>query len=139
LSSGVPAVSPGGKFAENEHGRGEAERGVVVAALAVGVAAELTVVRQPRVGGFDDPAEPECDGSWLVVAGLASALDDVIVEVNGIELPRIFGSSQPRSRWMVSISSSQPLAAMASMVGSRRRTSLRLAPPIAQPSVTHTP
>jgi hypothetical protein len=47
MSSWVPAVSPGEEFADDEHGGGEAECGVAVAALAVGVAAELAVVRQP--------------------------------------------------------------------------------------------
>ncbi len=73
MSSGVPPVSPGEEFADGEHGGGEAERGVSLAALAVGVAAELAVVRQPAVGGFDDPAQPERDRLGSSVAGLAAA------------------------------------------------------------------
>ena len=49
-------------------------------ASAVGVAAQLSVVRQPGVGGLDDPAEPEPGwfvGSWLFGA---SALDVDVVD-----------------------------------------------------------
>ena len=51
-----------------------------VGASAVGVAAQLSVVRQPGVGGFDDPAKPEPRrfvGSWLFGA---SALDVDVVD-----------------------------------------------------------
>ena len=51
-----------------------------VGASAVGVAAQLSVVRQPGVGGLDDPAEPEPGwfvGSWLFGA---SALDVNVVD-----------------------------------------------------------
>jgi hypothetical protein len=55
----APAVSPGDEFADDEHRGGEAERDVSVAGSSVGVAAELPVVRPPRVRGLDDPAQPE--------------------------------------------------------------------------------
>ena len=37
---------------------------------AVGVAAELAVVRPPRVGRFDDPAQPECEPVRVPGGGL---------------------------------------------------------------------
>ena len=64
---------------------------MAVTALAVGVSAELAVVRQPGVGGFDDPAQPERDGLGSVIAGLAAALDDVIVETGSAELASDLG------------------------------------------------
>ena len=45
--------------ADDEHDGREAEGGVAVSDAAVGAAAELPVVRPPRVRGFDDPAQPE--------------------------------------------------------------------------------
>src|SRR5436190_23069759 len=47
----APAVSVGEELADDEDGGGEAEGGVSVPCSAVGVAAELAVVRPPRVGG----------------------------------------------------------------------------------------
>ena len=62
---------------DDEHGRGELEGGVAVADLAVGVAAELPVVRPPCVGCFDDPTQPEREPvrgarRWLGAAALVS-------------------------------------------------------------------
>ena len=55
----APAVSVGEELADDEDGGGEAEGGVSVPCSAVGVAAELAVVRPPRVGGLDDPSHAE--------------------------------------------------------------------------------
>ena len=46
-------------FAVIKQGSDEAELGVSVSGSPVGVAAELAVVGQPRVGALDDPAQPE--------------------------------------------------------------------------------
>jgi hypothetical protein len=48
---------------------------VSVAGTAVGVAAELSVVGPPRVGGFDDPAQAQPDGLFLAELFGAAALD----------------------------------------------------------------
>src|SRR5215212_3950319 len=61
----APAVSVGEELADDEDGGGEAEGGVSVPCSAVGVAAELAVVRPPRVGGLDDPSHAE--PSWLLL------------------------------------------------------------------------
>ena len=49
-------------------------------ASAVGAAAQLSVVRQPGVGGFDDPAKPERDGLVGSLLFGASALDVDVVD-----------------------------------------------------------
>jgi hypothetical protein len=49
----------GEELADDEDGGGEAEGGVSVPCSAVGVAAELAVVRPPRVGGLDNPSHAE--------------------------------------------------------------------------------
>ena len=90
-SSGAPAVAVGEELADDQHGGGEAERGVAVAVLAVGVSAELPVVRQPRVGRFDDPTKPERDRFRPRVTGLAATLDDVIGESGSGELSSDLG------------------------------------------------
>src|SRR4051812_42191312 len=79
-SAGAPSVAVVDEFAGDEDGGGEAEGGVSVVVAAVGVAAELAVVRPPRVGGFHDPAEPEPYGP--VAAGFfgAAALDVEVAE-----------------------------------------------------------
>ncbi len=46
-SVGAPSVAVGDEFADGEDGGGQAQRGVTVAGLAVGVAAQLAVVRPP--------------------------------------------------------------------------------------------
>ncbi|MFT7600368.1 MAG: hypothetical protein ACI8TP_003309, partial [Acidimicrobiales bacterium] len=56
---GAPSISVVDESGDHEHGGGEAECGVAVAVSPVGVAPELTVVRPPRVGGFNDPSQPE--------------------------------------------------------------------------------
>lgn len=76
--SAAVAVAVGDEFANDQHGDGEADCGVAVADLAVGVSTQLPVVREPAVCGFDDPAQPERDRLRSMVAGLAAALDDVI-------------------------------------------------------------
>ena len=59
----------------------------------VGVAAELPVVREPRVGALDDPAQSQPkrllrrDGD----ARLGAALDVEIIETEAGELSRILG------------------------------------------------
>ena len=54
---------------------------------SVSVAAELAVVRQPAVGGFDDPSQTESHRHRLVgVAWSAAALDDEIVETRSVQL-----------------------------------------------------
>lgn len=85
------AVAVGEEFADDEHGDGKADRGVAVADLAVGLATQLPVVREPAVGGFDDPAQPERDRLWSSVAGLAAALDDMIGQSGSDELSADFG------------------------------------------------
>ncbi len=48
-----------------------------MAFAAVCVSAELSVVRPPRVGGFDDPAESEGELVWLARFGFGSSFLDV--------------------------------------------------------------
>ena len=72
-------VAPTDESADDQDGGGEAEGGVAVAAAAVGVAAELPVVRPPRVGGFDDPAQPEPDRLLAHAGDLGAAELDVEV------------------------------------------------------------
>src|SRR5947207_1464246 len=76
----APSVAVGEELADDEDGGGEAERGVSVAGAPVGVAAELAVVRPPRVGRLDDPSQPEPDGLLAALAFGASTLDVEIVE-----------------------------------------------------------
>src|SRR5437868_8266875 len=84
-SSRAPSVAVGEELADDEDGGGEAEGGVSVAGAAVGVAAELAVVRPPRVGRLHDPSQPEPDGLGGALLGGAllfgaSTLDVEIVE-----------------------------------------------------------
>lgn len=58
---------------------------MAVDGLAVGVAAELSVVRQPRVRRFDDPPLPEPHRLVLAWFFGAAALDVEIVEAEGCE------------------------------------------------------
>jgi hypothetical protein len=58
-SIGAPAVAPVDEPADDQHDGREAEGGVSVSGSTVGVAAELAVVRPPRVGRLDDPSQPE--------------------------------------------------------------------------------
>lgn len=76
----VPAVAVVEESSDDEYGRGESEGGVAVVFSAVGVAAELPVVRPPRVGGFNDPSTSEREsvrGAWFGFG--ASALDVQLV------------------------------------------------------------
>ena len=60
---GVVSVPPVDEFGGDQYGDGEAQGGVAAVGSAVGVAAELPVVRQPGVGGLDDPALAQGFGS----------------------------------------------------------------------------
>ena len=53
--------------------------------FSVGVAAELSVVGEPGVGGLDDPAEPEPVGAPLACAG-RSPLDACVLDSDAGEL-----------------------------------------------------
>ena len=79
-SCGAPAVSPVDEFGCEQQGDGQRELGESVLGSAVGVAAQLPEVRQPRVGSLDGPAQPEWDG--LGGCGCASwpplGADDVV-------------------------------------------------------------
>ncbi len=58
--------------------------GVAVSGASVGVAAELAVVREPRVGAFDDPAQAEGHGPRRGVgAAFVAFLDGQVVESEG--------------------------------------------------------
>jgi hypothetical protein len=109
---------------------------VSVPVASVGVASELAVVGPPRVGGLDDPSQPEsqrlCLAGFLGAAPLhveivdaerGETLADDRVVVAAIEVQRVDVAEQP------SISD-------ASSVGTCMRTSLRFAPSIAQPTGT---
>jgi len=60
------------EFGVDEQGCDEAELAVAVLVSVVGIPAELPVVRQPRVGTFNNPTQPETyrlfllrDASWF--------------------------------------------------------------------------
>lgn len=55
---GAPAVGPFDEFDGDDEGDGERELGEALVQEPVGVAAELTEVRQPAVGAFHGPAQP---------------------------------------------------------------------------------
>lgn len=57
-----------------------------MSAATVGVAAELPVVRPPRVGGLDDPAQPEPDRLLADAGDLgATQLDVEVGHAEGFE------------------------------------------------------
>ena len=86
------AVAPDDEFHRDQDGGCEAEGCVSVVGAPVGAAAELTEVRQPRVGGLDDPSQPESHGHRPVgVAWLAAALDDEVVEARSVQLASDLG------------------------------------------------
>ncbi len=74
---GAPSVAVVEESCGDQHGGGEAEGGVSVAGGSVCVSAELSVVRPPRVGGFDDPAESEGEPVWPARFGFGASFLDV--------------------------------------------------------------
>jgi hypothetical protein len=77
VSRWAPAISPGDESSNDEDGGGEAECGVSVSCSSVGVAAQLAVVRPPRVSCFDDPAQTETQGLLLHAGHVGAAPRDL--------------------------------------------------------------
>ena len=80
---------------DDEAGDGEAQGGVAVFWFAVGVASELSVVAEPGVGGFDDPAFAEPDERDGSCAALFAWWRDEVVDAVGGELFRCGGVVEP--------------------------------------------
>jgi hypothetical protein len=104
------------------------------ACFSVGVAAELPVVRRPGVGCFDDPAQPESQRLLLDARDLGTPeLDLVLVDA------RLSESCAHGLRVVATVEmqradvDEQADRSIASRVGSSMRTSLRVAPSVAQP------
>ena len=55
----VPSFCPFDEFDGEDEGDGEGALGEAVDDASVGVSAELSVVREPRVGAFNGPSHPE--------------------------------------------------------------------------------
>ena len=96
----APSVASVDEPADDEDGCGQAERSVAMAWAAVGVAAELPVVRPPGVGGLYDPSEPEAQRLPLDARHLgAAALDLDPVDAGDAEpVPHCGGVVTPRRR-----------------------------------------
>ena len=75
---------------DEDRGR-EAQGGFAVPGSSVGVAAELAVVRPPRVRGLDDPAEPQVERLLLARRLGAAPLDQMVIDAERCERRRITG------------------------------------------------
>ena len=73
----VPAVGPLDELDGEDERDGESDLGETVDGAAVGVAAQLPEVGEPRVGALDCPAQPEPE-RLLVPAALALAVAVVL-------------------------------------------------------------
>src|SRR6266699_2814368 len=81
---GAPSVAVVEESTGDDDGGGEAEGGVTVAVLPVGVASQLPLVRPPGVRRFDDPTHPEGEAMrstrrWLGAATLDVEIDQTAV------------------------------------------------------------
>ena len=133
-----PAIPPVDELGGQDQGDGQSHLGHPMCAAAVGIAPHLPVVREPRVGPLDGPAQSEGDfdvpgfcSSGLVLA-LALGDDEVALAPLGATGPDPLGVIATVEVQSAEVGE-EPWVATVSRVGPKRLSSWRLAPPPTQP------